>query len=293
MHAYPKWKKILIVGASILLLTFMGISAGGRSSVTGVENLVAEVVYPIQKFFYGINQSIGARIEPIAALYENARENEALKIEVDALRAQVVSLTLEQRELIELRELKSALNYVEAASIDNYVSASVLSKDPGNWYENFVIDAGSRDGVTKNSAVINGSGLVGMVYDVGTDWAKVVTLIDKRSTISFSSLGILSPYDGQIIGSTDYVLRGQIFDPTARISEGDLLVTSGLGLFPKGIVIGEIKERIENRDALLPEVVVQPFVDFQSIKKVTVIPAGAVGVDTEAELETEGEAESE
>ncbi|MDK9709789.1 rod shape-determining protein MreC [Acidaminobacter sp.] len=283
MHAYPKWKKIIIIIVSILLLTFMGISAGGRSSVSVVENLVAEVVYPIQKFFYGINQSIGDRIEPIAELYKNARENEALKEEVESLRAQVVSLTLDQRELIELRELKGALRYVETESIQNFVSASVLSKDPGNWYENFVIDAGSEDGVTKNSAVINGSGLVGMVYDVGTNWSKVVTLIDKRSTISFSSVGIIAPYDGQIIGSADHILRGQIFDPTAKMSPGDLLVTSGLGIFPKGIVIGEIKELIDNRDALLPEVVVEPFVDFQSIKKVMVIPS--VTVDTEAESE--------
>lgn len=283
MHAYPKWKKIIIIAVSILLLTFMGISAGGRSSVSVVENLVAEVVYPIQKFFYGINQSIGDRIEPIAEIYKNARENEALKEEVESLRAQVVSLTLDQRELIELRELKGALRYVETESIQNFVSASVLSKDPGNWYENFVIDAGSEDGVTKNSAVINGSGLVGMVYDVGTDWAKVVTLIDKRSTISFSSVGIIAPYDGQIIGSADHILRGQIFDPTAKMSPGDLLVTSGLGIFPKGIVIGEIKELIDNRDALLPEVVVEPFVDFQSIKKVMVIPSAAV--DSEAESE--------
>lgn len=283
MHAYPKWKKIIIIVVSILLLTFMGISAGGRSSVSVVENLVAEVVYPIQKFFYGINQSIGDRIEPIAELYKNARENEALKEEVESLRAQVVSLTLDQRELIELRELKGALRYVETESIQNFVSASVLSKDPGNWYENFVIDAGSEDGVTKNSAVINGSGLVGMVYDVGTNWAKVVTLIDKRSTISFSSVGIIAPYDGQIIGSADHILRGQIFDPTAKMLPGDLLVTSGLGIFPKGIVIGEIKELIDNRDALLPEVVVEPFVDFQSVKKVMVIPS--VTVDSEAESE--------
>lgn len=283
MHAYPKWKKIIIIAVSILLLTFMGISAGGRSSVSLVENLVAEVVYPIQKFFYGINQSIGNRIEPIAEIYKNARENEALKEEVESLRAQVVSLTLDQRELIELRELKGALRYVETESIQNFVSASVLSKDPGNWYENFVIDAGSEDGVTKNSAVINGSGLVGMVYDVGTNWAKVVTLIDKRSTISFSSVSIIAPYDGQIIGSADHILRGQIFDPTAKMSPGDLLVTSGLGIFPKGIVIGEIKELIDNRDALLPEVVVEPFVDFQSVKKVMVIPS--VTVDSEAESE--------
>jgi len=283
MHAYPKWKKIIIIMVSILLLTFMGISAGGRSSVSVVENLVAEVVYPIQKFFYGINQSIGDRIEPVAELYKNARENEALKEEVETLRAQVVSLTLDQRELIELRELKGALRYVETESIQDYVSASVLSKDPGNWYENFVIDAGSEDGVTKNSAVINGSGLVGMVYDVGTNWAKVVTLIDKRSTISFSSVGIVAPYDGQIIGSADHILRGQIFDPTAKMMPGDLLVTSGLGIFPKGIVIGEIKELIDNRDALLPEVVVEPFVDFQSVKKVMVIPSAAV--DTEADSE--------
>jgi rod shape-determining protein MreC len=282
MHAYPKWKKILIFAVSILLLTFMGLSIGGRSRVSMVENLVAEVVYPIQKFFYGVNHSIGQRIEPIAHLYQNARENAQLKEEVETLRSQVVSLTLSQRELIELKELKDALNYVETERIGSYVSASVLSKDPGNWFDNFVIDAGTADGISRNSAVVNGSGLVGMVYDVGTNWAKVVTLVDKRSTISFSSVGVMSTYDGQVIGSSDHVLRGQIFDPTAGITVGDLLVTSGLGIFPKGIVIGRVSELIENRDALLPEIIVEPFVDFQSIRKVMVIPV------TETEVEASG-----
>lgn len=257
---------------SVVLLTFMGLSIGGRSRVSMVENVVAEVVYPVQKFFLGINRSIGQRVAPIADLYKNAEENRILKDEVDLLRAQVVDLTISQRELIELKELKEALRYVEAQKIDNYVSASVLSKDPGNWYDNFIIDVGTEDGVTKDSAVINGSGLVGLVYDVGSHWAKVVSLVDKRSTISFSSADVLTSYDGQVVGSMDHVIHGQIFDPTAKITVGDILVTSGLGIFPKGIIIGKVSEIINNRDSLLPEVTVEPYVDFKAIDKVMVLP---------------------
>lgn len=237
-----------------------------------VENVVAEVVYPVQKFFLGINHAIGQRIAPIVDLYKNAEENLKLEEEIEGLRAQVVDLTISQQELIELRDLKNALRYVEDHNIQTYISASVLSKDPGNWYDNFIIDAGYEDGVTKDSAVINGSGLIGLVYDVGSHWAKVVTLVDKRSTVSFSSAEVISSYDGQVVGTTDEVIRGQIFDPTAKISVGDLLITSGLGIFPKGIIIGQVNKLIENRDMLLPEVIVQPFVDFQSIDKVMVLP---------------------
>ena len=49
----------------------------------------------------------------------------------------------------------------------------MIGKDAGNWFGTFTIDKGSKDGIEVNMNVLAGSGLVGIVTDVGPTWAKV------------------------------------------------------------------------------------------------------------------------
>ena len=64
------------------------------------------------------------------------------------------------------------------------VAANVISKDAGNWFSNFTIDKGTEDGIQKDCNVIAGSGLVGIVTEVGKNWATVRSIIDDTSNVS-------------------------------------------------------------------------------------------------------------
>ncbi|MFR7843281.1 MAG: rod shape-determining protein MreC [Gallintestinimicrobium sp.] len=46
------------------------------------------------------------------------------------------------------------------------VAATIISKDPGNWYDTFMINKGSKDGIRVDNNVIAGKGLVGIVTEV-------------------------------------------------------------------------------------------------------------------------------
>lgn len=272
MNEYPKWKQALILITGIILLVIMGISIGGRSRISFVENLISEVVFPVQKSINQFNQGIKNGVEPYFKMFEAAELNQKYEEQISEMRQAITNLTLTQAELNELRDLKKALNYVSLNKVNQYVSCNIISKDVGNWYKTFIIDIGSDEGVTKNSAVINGDGLVGIVYEVGTHYAKVVTIVDNKTNVSFTSLSADAPYDGQITGNFDGLIRGQVFDTKAQMKIGDKLITSGLGIFPKGISIGEVVEVVDNKDDLLPEIEVKPAVDFSDLGKLMVIP---------------------
>ncbi|MBQ8589534.1 MAG: rod shape-determining protein MreC [Firmicutes bacterium] len=53
--------------------------------------------------------------------------------------------------------------------------------------------------------------------------------------------------------------------------DGDTVVTSGIGIYPAGIVIGRISEVVVNADSLLKEVILETAVDFKNVQKVMVL----------------------
>jgi rod shape-determining protein MreC len=253
-------------------MALMGISMGGRDRITAVENALGEVIYPIQGFFMGISDSISNKFEPLANMRHMAEKNEKLEEELIRVKRENIELTLNQKELNTLKDLKQALNFVDTSVFTEYITCNITSKTNGNWYDMYVIDVGLNDGITRNSTVVSGDGLVGFVYEVSDNWSKAITIINNKSTISFEIKDAERDYDGRMYGSSKSILRGQIFDPKADIRVGDSLMTSGIGMHPRGIPIGVVSSIINNKDDILPEIIIEPFVDFNNVDTVMIIP---------------------
>ncbi|MBN2794894.1 MAG: rod shape-determining protein MreC [Clostridia bacterium] len=271
MEKYQKLKRWAIFISAIMIIAIMGLTMGGRERVTFVENVVGRIVTPIQKGVYNVGKFIGDKIDPIISIWELEDENKTLLAENERLNQALIEAQLTEEEYEDLNELKSVLNYVDDMRIDSYITANIIGKDTGNWYNMFIIDAGTDDGITKYSAVMNGNGLVGLVYEVGANWGKVVTIIDNKTSIGFEVLGADKTYDGILHGSVNSVISGELFDPHAVVEEGNTIVTSGLGVLAKGIHIGQIKEVKYDDDNLLTEIIVEPSVDFKNINRVFVV----------------------
>lgn len=267
-----RYKKVIITVVGIILILLMVISFGGRDRVTVIESQLGSIFIPVQRFLTNIGNYIDEKTEPIINVLNYKELNEDLTKENEFLKEQIVGLTMSQKEIEELRQLKSALKYVDSTQLDSIVSANVIAKDIGNWYNMFTIDVGYNQGVTKNSTVINGKGLVGLVYEVGEKWSKVIAIIDHKSSVGFEMLRVSNDYVGTLSGTTNYELIGELFDPKANVNVDEYIVTSGLGMYPKGILVGKIYEVIEDRDQLLKRIKVMPVVDFKKIDKVMVIP---------------------
>jgi len=265
-------RKIMIVTlVTIIIIILIGKTYGGRENISVFENVTGKVTTPIQRFISLGGKFISDITNPVFNVWKLAEENERLKEENQKLQNEIVNLTLKRQELEDLRDLTDALNYVNNNNITNYIACNVIAKDPGNWYNMFTIDAGTEAGITKNSTVINGDGLVGIVYEVSSKWSKVVSLIDNNSRVSFEILGQENDI-GVVNGVGMDELDGYLIDPQSNVKKYDKIITSGLGLYPKGILIGYVTDVIIDKDELLKSIRVRPYVDFKKIDRVLVIP---------------------
>ena len=96
--------------------------------------------------------------------------NTDLEAEVNQLRYENKLLELDKLELERLREL-----YALDKRYADYpkTGARVIGKDPGSWYEVFIIDKGTNDGIRVNMVVMAGNGLVGRIIETDPNFSKV------------------------------------------------------------------------------------------------------------------------
>jgi rod shape-determining protein MreC len=266
-----RFRNLIIIVSVLALLLSIGYSNGGRTSVTIVENLFSYVVVPTQDVLTSFSNSVTERVNDISRVFEYREEIKVLEAENEALKEENIALTLDQVQIKQLEDLKSNLNFIKQNRFENYVTAKVVSKDSSNWFNMFTINAGKAHGVEKYSVVVANNGLVGRVYEVGDNYSKVITIVDNKSKISFEVLSLENQYQGYIESTHDGLLTGRIFEPNAELENEMKIITTGQGIYPEGVLVGEIISIDDDADEFLQKVTIEPEVDFRYLKYVTVI----------------------
>lgn len=268
-----KWLKehklaCVIAAALVVAVIFLGITS--RNEGASGAGLFNRVFLTIEKPFSSLGSSIKKNVSGIFSYRELMKENEELKEENDRLKNEVNQLTFSAKELQQLQELSKTLNYDFIKGETDLVTCKVASLDGTNWTNSFTIDKGSESGIEADDIVLCGEGLVGRISETGSGWSKVVPIIDETSRISFY-VGGGGNMLGIVEGSEDGSLTGFMLDSTAEISEGDRIITSGIGKYPAGILIGRVTKAGYDSNKQLMEILVKPEVDFTSISIVSVI----------------------
>lgn len=274
-------KVIATTTVAITLIGIVGISIGKYSGNNPINlGVIQEGVASIESSFNKGFMFLKGNFSEILNYKKNANKLEDLEKENESLKQEIVELNNKISEGQSIQNLKKALNFIPEDYKANMISASVVSKNDGNWYTSFVIGAGSDAGVKKDSLVVNGSGLVGIVYEVSKNYSKAISILDTKSSVSFKLLKN-SDYKGVITQDTDIsgkekykengYLQGYMFDSSYDVLPGDTLVTSGLGLYPEGILIGKVDKVIDDKNKSLKYVVIKPYADFKNIDDVIVI----------------------
>ena len=264
---------------AITLIGIVGISIGKYSGKSPIN--FGTILDGTSSVELGLNKSfnfIKDNISGIVNYRKNTNKLNQLEKENEELKSEIVKLTTKINDNKSIEDLKKALNFIPEKYQASMISASVVGKNDGNWYTSFVISAGSDAGVKKDSLVVNGNGLVGMVYEVSKNYSKAISLLDTKASISFKLLKNRD-YKGILTSSTDIsddlkkegYLKGYMFDSSYDVLPGDTLVTSGLGLYPDGIIIGKVDKVVDDKNKSLKYVVVKPYVDFKNIDDVTII----------------------
>lgn len=263
--------KILIFILTLLCITALILSVAVKDFAKPFKSVAGVVVIPLQD---GVN-SIGGWFTDKSDLLKSVNK---LKKENDSLQAQIDELTEENSLLAqnkyELTRLRDLYQLDKDYSSLKKVAARVIGKDTGNFFNIFTIDKGSDDGLKVDMNVISGGGLVGIIFDVGKNYAKVRSIIDDESSVSVSfantsDTGIVS---GDLKLMDDGVMNITEIRKDAKVSEGDMVITSRISnKFLPGILVGYVTEVSKDPNELTQSGKIVPKVDFQHIEEVLVI----------------------
>lgn len=261
------WLVILAV-ICVGLLGIEAVSDGG-----GPLRFVANyTVVPMQKGISYAGRYLSDISDNFDTLKEVRAENDELKSRVDELTIDNTRLRQEQYELERLRELYQLdENYSDYEKI----GAHVIANNGSNWFNDFTIDKGSNDGVKVDCNVLAGSGLVGIVTEVGPDYARVRSIIDDSSNISAM---VLSTSDICMVrGDLQLASDGKIHfenlpNNDNEIEVGEQVVTSHVSSrFVQGLFIGYISDIQVDSNNLTRSGYITPAVDFSNLQEVLVI----------------------
>lgn len=275
------FKVIATSVVAITLIGIVGISIGRYSGNNPIgSNFVLDIIEPIGENLNSGFKFLKNNFEDIINYKNNSKKVESLQDENDKLKEEIIALNNQLDDIQSLNSLKKALNYIDETYQEKSISASVVAKNDGNWYDSFIIGAGEKQGVKTDSIVINGNGLVGIVYEVSDNYSKAISLLDTKSSVSFKLLkdsefkGVItqnSTLDDKENYKNEGYLYGYMFDSSYSVLPGDVVMTSGLGLYPEGIPIGEVDKVIDDKNKSMKFVVVKPYVNFKNIDDVIVV----------------------
>lgn len=263
-----KYWLLILAAICIILLGIERFSDGG-----GPLRFIANyTVIPMQKGISYVGRFMSDVSGNFETLEDVKKENKELQSKVDELTIDNTRLRQEQYELERLRELyKLDQNYSDYEKI----GAHVIANNGSNWFNDFTIDKGSNDGVQVNSNVLAGSGLAGIVTEVGPDYARVRSIIDDSSNISAM---MLSTSDTCVVrGDLELMADGRIrFEKLAnnenKIEVGEQVVTSHVSnRFLQGLFIGYVSEIEVDANNLTRSGYITPAVDFSNLQEVLVI----------------------
>lgn len=203
-------------------------------------------------------------------------ELEALRKQNEQLRA--LNASLEEAKL-ENDRLRALVGLVQGGKIKSQ-AAHVIGRPVDSWEGVITLDRGSSDGITANMPVVGPAGLLGQTVEVTAHSARVRLISDQRSGVA--AMLQLSRSAGIVRGSLEGNLTMEFVSKETTIKPGDVVVTSGLGgVYPKGLIIGDVKQVSRTPSDLYPYIRVEPSARLEGIEEVIILtgapPVTSVG----------------
>ena len=264
--------KYFLFGLLLLCVCMIGITTIKGSILNPLRTAVGYVLVPIQSGVNRVGGGLYNELSSVGTLKTAMAENETLKTRVDELTEENTRLRSEQ---FELERFRSLYELDQAAVPSHKIGARIIAKDSGSWFSVFRIDKGSDDGIKEDMNVIAGGGLVGIVTDVGANYATVRSIIDDSSRVS--AMAQQSGDSCIVAGDLQLFKEGRLklsyMEKDDDIKDGDMIVTSNIsGKFLPGILVGYATDiTVDYNDNLTKSGYLIPAARFDRLQEVLVI----------------------
>lgn len=261
MKLSPKLKTGLIV--VLLIVFFVVLNLIGFSKE--VKNLIYLFSQPIQKTFWKVGYEISGFFETVSKMRNLEKVNEELKLKLQELLAENIKLKELKKENETLREALGLKLQEEFKLQFSQVIGRGISSDT------ILINKGFKDGLSKGLPVITQQKiLVGRISEVYKNFSKVMLISNKES--SFDAKVEDREIIGVIKGRGNFQVFLDLIPQEKEIREGDIVITTSLGgIFPEGLLVGEIKKVIKSDIEPWQQAKVQPAFNIEGQETLFII----------------------
>lgn len=236
MFKRPHYIALGLVG----LLTLIVLNLPDRTA-NQIKLAIGSLFLPLFGLSKSAQQLAGKAGDALTPRSELLKRNEELRLTNQQLQFRIMQTDTALRENEQLRQL---LGW-QRQSPWKVRLARVIARDPANWWQTIEIDLGSRDGLRADLPVLGPTGcLVGRISSVSLTRAQIALIGNSNCRVSALVNEVES---GVIIGGAgpldNSLVTLSYLSSNSNLKPGQTVKTGGAGgIFPKGILIGQIAE---------------------------------------------------
>ena len=260
----------------LVLAVLLAVGLGVLASTTGLGIpglLVKGVLAP----FRVAGNALTIQAENI---YSYMFRYEALVAENEALRAQVAEMEETARKADSMakenQRLRDVLEMTGTHEDYKLVDAYIIGWSSTDWSNTLTINRGTDSGIDVGMCAITANGeVVGLVSEVGTNYAVIKTVLDSSLEISatIASTGYNGMVTGGYVSDLDGYLKMDYLPSSSIIRNRDQVVTSGSTVYPRDLILGYVVDAGYEETGVAKFALLEPAVELGSLEQIFVLMA--------------------
>ena len=268
-HYFTNRVRVVLLIAVLLAVVLTVISA--LTGLSFPDVLVKGILTPIRS---GVSHLTNRAEQFYSYMFEYETilaENERLKEELAAIEDEARKADSIARENDRLRQW---LELSQSREDFDYVDAYIISHSSADWSNTFTINRGANLDIGVGMCAVTANGeLVGLVSEVGPNYAVIKTVLDSSLEISanIASSGYNGMVQGGYTSGLDGLLRMNYLPSDATIRNNDQVVTTGSTVYPRDLILGHVVDAGFDDTGVAKFALLEPAADIGSLEQVFII----------------------
>lgn len=257
--------------ASLLIAALLAVVSG----LTGknIPNML------VQSALRPLRGGANAVMNQAQQVYDYLFSYERLEAENAALKEQLAQVQRDALEVEALRRENARLKALAQLLADHedyeVVDAYIIARSAANeWNSTLTINRGSNAGITVGMCAITENGeVVGLVQEVGPNYAVIKTVLD--SSLQISGTVTENGYGGMVSGGYTRghkdLLRMDYLPSAAILRNDDMVVTAGSTVYPRNLILGYVVDAGFEDTGIGKYAILQPAVTIAELEQIFII----------------------